>query len=327
MKKYLLLLTLILLVSCKEKDREYQGDLPDSPINLQDFNTSFDDFNSTGPTLGRLIPFCFSTNRNSNGNNFDVIYQPMNVSFEKSSGILTVTNEYSSWETFRKDYEVINKGIPKINSPANELGPNLIMEYKISKLYFTILYATDISGNFQICFTSNNSNPDFSEIKPVTFLNSPYDDLYPAFNSEKSKIYFCSNREGGQFDIYYSEITNVLANLESKLSDTSHHQIFKDTIISSGSNDKCPFLYQNTLIFASNRPGGFGGYDLYYCTLENNSWSNPINFGETINSGFDEYRPILLESGVSETEKMMIFSSNRTGGKGGYDLYFVGVKF
>jgi Tol biopolymer transport system component len=201
------------------------------------------------------------------------------------------------------------------------------MEYSISKFIFTILLATDISGNYQICFTSNNSNPDFSGIKPVTFLNSPYDDLYPALNSEKSRIFFCSNREGGQFDIYYTEIPNVTANLESILSDTAQHQIFKDTIISSGSDDKCPFVYQNTLIFASNRAGGFGGYDLYYCTLENGNWSKPVNFGETINSGYDEYRPILLESGVTETEKMMIFSSNRPGGKGGYDLYFVGVKF
>ena len=37
---------------------------------LSDFNTEYDDFNSTAPSLGELIPFCFSTNRNSNGNAF-----------------------------------------------------------------------------------------------------------------------------------------------------------------------------------------------------------------------------------------------------------------
>ena len=327
MYKYLLILTSILLVSCTEKPEEYkQGDLPDLPVNLENFNTSYDDYNSTAPSLGLLIPFCFSTNRNSSGKEFDVIYQPMNVNFDIKSGILTVTDEYSNWVVYIDDYEVIKKGINKINTVGNELGPNLVTGYDFNKFNFTLLYASDFSGNFQINFTSNKSNPNFSDIKPVTFLNSEYDDLYPAFNSEKNRIYFCSNRDGGQFDIYYSEISNAVTNLELLLSDTSQHTIFKDTIISSGSDDKCPFIYHKTLVFASNKPGGFGGFDLYYCTFENNKWSKPINFGSNINSEFDEYRPILLEEGVSENETMMIFSSNRTGGKGGFDLYFVGVK-
>ncbi len=45
-----------------------------------------------------------------------------------------------------------------------------------------------------------------------------------------------------------------------------------------------------------------------------------------INSGSDEYRPILFEEGVDFEKYMMVFSSNRDGGKGGFDLYFVGVK-
>lgn len=329
MHKILIIAFSTLLVSCIKSPGGYnyeQGHLPVTPVNLTDFNTVYDDYNATAPSLGLLIPFCFSSNRNSSGTNFDVIYQPMNVNFDKTNGVLTVTNEYSNWAVYTDDYEVIKKGINKINTTGNELGPNLLTGHDFNKFNFTLLYASDFSGNFQINFTSNKSNPDFSDIKPVTFLNSTSDDLYPAFNSEKNRLYFCSNREGGQFDIYYAEISNAVTDLEEILADTSHHTICKDTIISSGFDDKCPFIYQNTLIFTSNRPGGFGGYDLYYCTFENNSWSKPINFGSNINSEFDEYRPILIEEGVSESETMMIFSSNRTGGKGGFDLYFVGVK-
>lgn len=327
MRNILLILFSILLISCTEKPNKYEkGDLPDSPVNLVYFNTMYDDYNSTAPSLGQLIPFCFSTNRNSAGKEFDVIYQPMNVNFDKKSGVLTVTNEYLNWEVYLDDYEVIKKGITKINSPGNELGPNLITGYDFNKFNFTLLYASDFSGHFQINFTSNKGNPDFSDIKPVTFLNSAYDDLYPAFNDEKDNIYFCSNREENNFDIFYTEISKTLTDLESVLSDTSHHAINKDTVISGNSDDKCPFIFQNILVFTSNRPGGFGGFDLYYCRFENNSWSKPINFGSSINSEFDEYRPILVQEGVSETETMMIFSSNRTGGKGGFDLYYVGVK-
>ena len=80
------------------------------------------------------------------------------------------------------------------------------------------------------------------------------------------------------------------------------------------------------LYFSSDRPGGYGGFDLFYSILENGEWSEPINFGEKINTEFDEYRPILIDEGVSWTQTMMMFSSNRTGGLGGFDLYFVGIE-
>ncbi|NEW78017.1 MAG: hypothetical protein GZ086_01040 [Gelidibacter sp.] len=331
-KILIILLFSILLISCEENPidgpRGYKynvGDLPDSPVNLENFNTIYDDYNSTGPSLGRLIPFCFSTNRDSHGNEFDIIYQPMNIDFDKTSGILKVTNKYTNWDVFVDDFEVIKKGLSKINTTGNEFGPYLIVKYDFNDLYFTLLYASDITGNFEINYTSNKSNPDFSAIKPVEFLNSEFDDLYPTFNSDKNKIYFCSNRDNANFDIYYTNILNPENELELILSDTNEHSIVKDTNISSSADDKCPFVYNNILVFTSNREGGFGGFDLYYCKFENNSWGNPINFGAKINSEFDEYRPILIDEEVTYKETMMVFSSNRTGGKGGFDLYYVGV--
>ncbi|PWJ57501.1 WD40 repeat protein [Dyadobacter jejuensis] len=79
------------------------------------------------------------------------------------------------------------------------------------------------------------------------------------------------------------------------------------------------------MVFASNRAGGYGGYDLYYSTLTGGKWSEPVNFGATINTEFDEFRPILIDAGVSWNQNMLVFSSNRAGGKGGFDLYFAGV--
>lgn len=109
------------------------------------------------------------------------------------------------------------------------------------------------------------------------------------------------------------------------LSDTNSHSIVRDTKISGSADDKCPFVHNNILVFTSNREGGFGGFDLYYCIFENDSWGSPVNFGAKINSEFDEYRPILIDEDVSHTETMMVFSSNRTGGKGGFDLYYIEV--
>ncbi len=76
--------------------------------------------------------------------------------------------------------------------------------------------------------------------------------------------------------------------------------------------------------FTSDRPGGFGGFDLYYSVYKDGKWSVPVNLGSKINSAYDEYRPIIkYVDGFSSS--FLVFSSNRPGGKGGFDLYYAGV--
>jgi hypothetical protein len=194
-------------------------------------------------------------------------------------------------------------------------------------LDFAILYATDIDGDFQIKYTHNHNDSasDFSESRQVHYLNSPYDDLYPSFNDDFTNIYFCSNRDNDQFDIYSVEINGSSEEVFKLLADTSAHEVIKNLVLSSDHDDKCPYIFKNMLVFTSNRPGGFGGFDLYYSIFENGSWSAPKNFGNTINTKYDEYRPILFEEGVDHNRHMMVFSSNREEGQGGFDLYFVGI--
>ena len=78
------------------------------------------------------------------------------------------------------------------------------------------------------------------------------------------------------------------------------------------------------MVFTSNRSGGLGGYDLYYSILKGGKWSSPVNFGPRINTASDEFRPVLGYD-PDFTNKFLMFSSNRPGGKGGFDLYFTGV--
>lgn len=326
--KISVLIGLIISTSCEKAPSGYkynEGSLPETPVNLTDFNTAYDDYNSTAPSLGDLIPFCFSTNRNSHGNEFDIIFEPMNVNFNKTSGILKVTNEYDNWGILADRYEDIKTGLDKITTTGNEFGPNLITDYDADKFSFTLLYSTDVTGKSQINFTSNRTDGHFSEPKEVAFLNSEFEDLYPTLNAERTRIYFCSNRNGEGFDFFYVNV-NPEMDLESMLSDESSHEIKKDSSLSSTSDDKCPFIFFNQMVFASNREGGFGGYDLYYSLFENGNWSAPINFGDKINTEFDEFRPILINEGVSYKQTMMEFSSNRPGGLGGFDLYFAGVE-
>ncbi len=72
----------------------------------------------------------------------------------------------------------------------------------------------------------------------------------------------------------------------------------------------------NRLFFASDKPGGFGGTDLYYCEKKNNSWGEPVNLGPVINSEYNESYPFINAAG------RFFFASDKPGGNGGKDIYY-----
>ncbi len=71
------------------------------------------------------------------------------------------------------------------------------------------------------------------------------------------------------------------------------------------------------LIFASDRPGGFGGMDLYRVVKEFDEWGNPENLGETINTGGNEVFPFF------HTDGTLYFASDNHGSLGGLDMFLV----
>lgn len=72
----------------------------------------------------------------------------------------------------------------------------------------------------------------------------------------------------------------------------------------------------NTIIFASDRPGGFGGLDLYISKKVNGNWGPAVNLGPEINTPFNEDRPFLINEG-----KTMFFCSQGHYNMGGYDIF------
>lgn len=71
-----------------------------------------------------------------------------------------------------------------------------------------------------------------------------------------------------------------------------------------------------TLYFASNRPGGYGGTDIWCCTLEEGRWSEPKNLGPTINTKGNETAPY-----IHFDDKTLYFASDGHTGMGGMDLF------
>ncbi len=101
----------------------------------------------------------------------------------------------------------------------------------------------------------------------------------------------------------------------------SNPVLLDSTINMSGTNTQQPFVMPDGkyLLFASNRAGGFGGFDLWQARLDNDG--NVIsgtseNLGASINTKFDEQAPY-----YHTPSSTLVFSSNGYVGMGGFDFY------
>ena len=112
--------------------------------------------------------------------------------------------------------------------------------------------------------------------------------------------------------------------------------IKKDTppiaAINTSANEECPYVYGDYLFFISNRADGFGGTDIYYSKKDDKgNFGTPINLGENVNTEYNEYRVscYFFDKEINPQTPwqsdgfpdFVIFSSDRPGGLGGYDLY------
>jgi len=142
-------------------------------------------------------------------------------------------------------------------------------------------------------------------------VNSPYWDSQPTLSSDGNILYFASDRPGGQggVDIWYSERTREGWS-KAKNAGSNINTSYDEMTPSLALDDK-------TFAFASNRPGGQGGFDIYFTKRNSNTtFTVPQNAGSPINSEYDEYFYVSVQN-----TNTAYFSSNRPGGDGNLDIY------
>lgn len=71
-----------------------------------------------------------------------------------------------------------------------------------------------------------------------------------------------------------------------------------------------------TLYFASNRPGGYGGVDIWVSFFEYGKWTKPKNLGPEVNTRGDEAFPFIFAE-----DRLYFASKNGHPGFGGFDLF------
>ncbi len=113
----------------------------------------------------------------------------------------------------------------------------------------------------------------------------------------------------GDKDLYYSVLNN---------SQWSEPRSLGSHVNSRTLDDQPAFASDGrTLYFVSDRPGGLGGSDIWFTTLQNDmTWSAAENAGSAVNSSSNERTHVFYNN-------RLYFASNGRDGQGGYDIYYV----
>ena len=221
--------------------------------------------------------------------------------FYADSALVLMENIAINTENAEFGLRPFNKGISLVSAESNDLV--IQNNYLRGVESFTNLY-----------WYYNISNKNDSSRKLVKLKNHLSSNDGPISQSDriiavsrnmgKSKknvkntlgIFFYTNQEGEM--VFESEFPH-----NSKNYSTTH-----------------PWLnsHGDTLYFASNMKGNYGGFDIYYSVYANYKWSIPANMGESINTPANELFP-MLDNGH------LYFSSNGHKGLGGLDNYKVNL--
>jgi tetratricopeptide (TPR) repeat protein len=229
-----------------------------------------------------------------------------------------------------------------INNPlhvkSEHLGESVnsrVSEYaafeKDSALYFSSLravYKTDEqSESYNKIYRAENKKAKFVKAKLIdTIFNRPNIHNANTCFSPDNKLMIISrcravNASDFECNLYLSKFLEGKWLPPEKMPEPINQPSVNTTQANFGSIDG-----KTVLFFASNRPGGEGGLDIWYSLMkEDGTFETPVNAGKSVNTVDDEVSPWFISE-----KKTLFFSSTYHKGLGGFDVFkstFDGAKF
>ena len=192
-----------------------------------------------------------------------------------------------------------------INSSDQEYSPSISVDG--SRLVFSRRFLKDniLQEDFYISYRDSDGN--WKESSPFSdILNTSGNEGAFSFSTDSNLIVFTScerfDRLGG-CDLYllYDGVVYNAGNL-----------VNSDKWDTQG----CFSPDRRYLYFVSNRPGGFGGSDIWRSEIVDNTFLKPENLGPSINTKYDEMSPFLHPDNLT-----FYFASNGHIGMGDFDIF------
>ncbi len=165
--------------------------------------------------------------------------------------------------------------------------------------------------NEDIFYATKNANGTWS--KPKAFkdsINTYAHDASIGLSADGQTLWIYRYHPNDGGDLFKSTLNGKTWTTPQRLSSDINSSFWEGSVSVSADKSK--------LFFSSDRPGGYGGKDLYFCNrLPNGEWALAQNCGPNVNTDKDENTPYIHPDGVT-----LFFSSKGHTTMGGYDLFF-----
>ncbi|HVA99494.1 MAG TPA: carboxypeptidase regulatory-like domain-containing protein, partial [Bacteroidia bacterium] len=251
-----------------------------------------------------------------------IAYLKLNPSDKNAQIQLASFDKIAEWQSEPAMYSI--KNISSINSNVSEFSPIIyknemvfvsernpdlvnFQDYGWTNEPYLNIYASEIKQNkdsvsFGTPFLFSKKTTSDGHDGPISFSTAGDEMCFSRValkgNKDKnfvnrSKIYF-SKRNGNS----WGKVIPFQYNSDS-------YSVY----------DPCISVDGQSLFFASDMPGGFGGTDLYVCKKNGDAWGQPENLGTDVNTSGNEILPFQRADGT------LFFASDGQQGLGGLDVF------
>lgn len=213
-----------------------------------------------------------------------------------------------------KNFSIVNIG-GEINSEWDDFAP--VLNEAEDEIVFTSRRregnlnenVDDDNKPFEDIFTSKKAGGKWSSAKNIGApINTASHDSNLAMSADGKVLLICSDKGNG--DIFYCERQPDNSWGAPKALPGSINSEYEEKSATLSRDQK-------TIYFSSNRPGGFGGIDIYKATKDKKGeWGNVRNLGPVINTEENDDAPF-----IDYDDKTLYFSSLAHKGMGGYDIF------
>ncbi len=162
------------------------------------------------------------------------------------------------------------------------------------------------------------ADAQLTDVLPLKDLNTRYHESNATFTRDRQEIWFTRNNYSkGKKGTTAQGVVNLKIYARTRTGDSwgDERPFPHNTDVYSVGHPSLTADGQR-MYFTSDRPGGVGGTDIWWCERQGKSeWGAPVNAGNEVNTEGDEMFPFIAADGT------LYFSSEGQAGLGGFDLF------